>query len=97
MKPDLHIPHTMERVKEADSILESARKRVEERKNVIGLDNYQMAMGWLTCTGDLRIGLDDNSIFGHLRKAQVYLEKAQETQKDVERLIVGLYGGPKLF
>jgi hypothetical protein len=48
MKPDLHIPHTMERVKEADSILESARKRVEERKNVIGLDNYQMAMGWLT-------------------------------------------------
>jgi hypothetical protein len=35
-------------------------------------------------TGDLRIGLDDNSIFGHLQKAQVYLNKAQETQKNIE-------------
>jgi hypothetical protein len=41
-------------------------------------------------TGDLRIGLDDNSIFGHLRKAQVYLEKAQETQKNVEVRITWL-------
>jgi hypothetical protein len=41
-------------------------------------------------TGDLRIGLDDNSIFGHLHKAQVYLEKAQETQKNVEVRITWL-------
>ena len=34
--------------------------------------------------GDFRIGLDDNSMFGHLHKAQVYLDKARETQKKIE-------------
>jgi hypothetical protein len=38
----------MERVKEADTILESARLRVEEHKYAIGPDNYQKASGWLT-------------------------------------------------
>jgi hypothetical protein len=44
----LHVPRTMERVKEADSILVNAKLRVEEYKNDMGPDNYRMAMGWLT-------------------------------------------------
>jgi hypothetical protein len=72
----------------------------------------------LNSAGDFRNGLDDNSIFGHLHKAQVYLDKARETQKNIEvwiaqlvahmkkltvpffspqQLIMGLYGGPRLF
>ena len=46
--PHLHVPHTMERVKEADIILKNARLRMEERRNAIGPDNYNMAMGWLS-------------------------------------------------
>jgi hypothetical protein len=41
-------------------------------------------------TRDFRSGLDDNSIFGHLHKAQVYLDKARETQKNIEVWIAQL-------
>ncbi|KAI0252031.1 hypothetical protein BJV78DRAFT_386380 [Lactifluus subvellereus] len=82
--PHLHVPHTMERVKEADTILENAKLRVEKYGNAIGPDNYHMARGLLTFTGDFRIGLDDNSMFGHPHKAQVYLDKARETEKNIK-------------
>ena len=69
-------------------------------------------------TRDFRQGLDDNYMFGHPQKAQVYLEKARETQKNIEvwvthlvthmkrlnaspfpqqQLVMGLYGGPRMF
>jgi hypothetical protein len=48
MMHDLHVPHTMERVKEADTVLENARQRLEEHRNSMSLDNYQMAREWLT-------------------------------------------------
>ena len=48
MLHNLHVPNAAERVREADMILEGARLRVEEYRNVIGPDNYLMASGWLT-------------------------------------------------
>ena len=38
----------MERVREADNILDNARLLVQEHRNSIDLDNYNMAMGLLT-------------------------------------------------
>jgi hypothetical protein len=38
----------MERVREADTILENARLLVQEHRNAIDLDDYNVAMGLLT-------------------------------------------------
>jgi hypothetical protein len=35
-------------------------------------------------TRDFRTGLDDNSMFGHLHKAQMYLDKARETEEKIK-------------
>ena len=41
------ILHTSEKVTEADALLNKAGLKVEEFRGTLGLENYEMAQGWL--------------------------------------------------
>ncbi|KAI0296103.1 hypothetical protein B0F90DRAFT_1820119 [Multifurca ochricompacta] len=80
----MHITRPSERARRADVILKEAMKQLEQNKDIVGIDNYNMAMGWLTAAGDLRDGLENKNAFGRLQQSQIYLDKAQETNSPLD-------------
>jgi len=88
---NLHITRSSERAEQAELVLKQATNLLEQHKDDVGPDNYSMARGWLTLARDYRSGLEENNVLGRYQKSHIYLEQAQETLRNIEKLACGIY------
>ncbi|KAI0274572.1 hypothetical protein BGY98DRAFT_1178343 [Russula aff. rugulosa BPL654] len=70
---------TSEKVMEADTLLNKASLKVEEFRDSLGQDSYEMAQG----SKEVKAGLENKDVLGRYKQAQEYLRKAKETYQAI--------------